>query len=676
MRPPDPTVHEAQITSDLGGMITAWNAGATEMFGFTPAEAIGRNYDLLTTKHGSVFHPEILTHLRAGRPATAVRTRWRRNDGRLAEVLLTLSPVFDAEGMLIGGSTIARDITAVEQLQDEAGKERERLIEAQEMAHVGSAEYDVSSGQWWHSEEFGRLLDLTTGEKISGAMLLAKTHAQDRDGVRTDWHTLDRAGSGHLEREVRIIQPSGDIRWIHANVRVTDTGGVPTRVLITALDITARKLAEAVLTHQASHDALTGLPNRILINAILHDLLGRKAPKVVVFFLDVDRFKTVNDAIGHAAGDAILIQLAARLRPAIRPGDTVGRFGGDEFVVICKNLRAREAQAVAERLREAVKEAFLLGGRRIFLNISIGIAPASPGDTAETVLDAADMAMYQAKNAGGDRIAVRDARTQATATDRLNLESDLRLALGRNEFRLHYQPVIDLKTGTPVGFEALLRWEHPKHGLLAPSNFISLAEDNGMIVPIGRWVLNQALLQTQQWRDALPGAEDLTISVNVSVCQLQDLGFIHTVRDALRATAINPDAVTLEITESVLMSQDEQATITLQGLRACGVRLAIDDFGTGYSSLSYLRWLSAHTLKIDRSFVAELGYKDPSSASIIQLVLGMARVLNLDVIAEGVETPAQLDELGRLGVPHAQGYLWCVPLPAHDIPNWIQTHAP
>jgi len=673
MLPPTPAAHEARINGDLDGTITAWNTGATEMFGFSAAEAIGRNYDLLTTTNGTLLHQEALEHLRAGRPASVVRARWRRNDGRVADVTLTHSPLFDAEGILIGSSTIARDITAVAQLQDEAGKERERLIEAQEMAHVGSAEYVFSSGRWWHSEEFGRLLDLTTGEKVAGPMLLEKIHPKDRDSIRTDWHSLDRASTRNLDRELRLIQPTGDVRWIH--VRVTDTG-TRTRVLITALDITARKLAEAVLTHQASHDALTGLPNRILINAILHDLLGRKATRVVVFFLDVDRFKTVNDAIGHAAGDAILTQLAARLRLAIRPGDTVGRFGGDEFVVICKNLHVTEAQAVAERLRAAVKEAFTLGGRRIFLNISIGIAPAGPGDTAETMLDAADMAMYQAKNAGGDRIAVRDSRRQAAATARLNLESDLRLALDRNELRLHYQPVIDLKTGTPVGFEALLRWEHPTHGLLQPASFISVAEDSGLIVPIGSWVLNQALQQAQQWRNTLPGAKNLTISVNVSVRQLQDLRFVDTVRDALRTTCISPAAVTLEITESVLMDQSERPTAIIQGLHACGVGLAIDDFGTGYSSLSHLRWLSAHTLKIDKSFVADLGYKDPSSASIIQLILGMARILNLNVIAEGVETPAQLNELRRLGVRHAQGYLWRAPLPAHEIPKQLQTHAP
>ena len=675
MLPHTPSVHEARISGDLNGTITAWDAGATEMFGFSAAEAIGRNYDLLTTTNGTLLHLKTLEHLRAGRPSTVVRASWRRHDGRVADVTLIHSPLIDADGILVGSSTIARDVTAAAQLQDEAGKERERLIEAQEMAHVGSAEYDFSSGRWWHSEEFGRLLDLSTGEQVSASMLLEKIHPQDRDGVRMDWLSRNRAGSKQFDRELRLIQPAGDVRWIHANVKVADTG-IGARALITALDVTARKLAEAVLTHQASHDALTGLPNRILINTILHDLLSRKIPRVVVFFIDVDRFKTINDAVGHAAGDAILAQLAARLRPAIRPGDTVGRFGGDEFVMICKNLHVTEAQAVAERLRGAVKDAFTLGGRRIFLNISIGIAPAGPGDTAETMLDAADMAMYQAKNAGGDRSAVRDSRTQAAATARLNLESDLRLALDRNELRLHYQPVIDLKTGTPVGFEALLRWEHPTHGLLQPASFISLAEDSGLIVPIGGWVLNQALQQTQQWRNTLPGAKDLTVSVNVSVRQLQDLRFVDTVRDALRTTGISPAAVTLEITESVLMDQSELPTAIIQGLHACGVGLAIDDFGTGYSSLSHLRWLAAHTLKIDKSFVSELGYKDPSSASIIELILGMARVLNLSVIAEGVETPAQLNELRKLGVRHAQGYLWCEPLPAHEVPQQLQAHPP
>lgn len=446
--------------------------------------------------------------------------------------------------------------------------------------------------------------------------------------------------------------------------------GRPSRLLVTVMDITERKRTQETLEYQAFHDGLTGLPNRFLLAKVLKDLLDSRSPQVVVMFVDVDRFKLVNDGIGHGAGDAVLIQLGHRIRMAVRKDDTVGRFGGDEFIVICKDLAPGDAAVLAERIRTATREGFGLDGRRIYLNVSIGVASAGEGDTAESVLSGADTAMYAAKTAGGDRTEVYDLEPVKQGMARLDLESDLRTAMERGQMHLEYQPIIELVSGETAGFEALLRWVHPSQGMIPPDSFIPVAEETGLIVPMGAWVMNQALTQAQRWRESEPGMENTSIAVNISVRQLLDPGFLDVVYQAICDSRIDPAAISLEITESVLMEQGRLPLETLRELNAQDIRLSIDDFGTGYSSLSYLKWLFARSLKIDRIFVEELG-NDPQGATLIELILGMARSYGLDVIAEGVETQAQLDELLRLGVPKAQGYFWHHPMPAAEVPGWV-----
>ena len=661
---------DAIIGADPAGNITSWNAGAARMFGWSATEAVGQSYRLLATRDAGGFGDEVTAHAGRGTFVTGVETQWRCKDGSVIDVELTVSPVYGQDGAQLGASAIARDITQIQRLKAEAAAERERLLAAQEMAHVGSIEHTVATGETWHSEEFSRILGLAAGSPATRGSMLALTHPEDRDLVRQVWQSLED-GLDSADFEYRILRPDGEQRWLHSRIRsVNSQDGKSRRFLDTVLDITERKNAAEILEYQARHDALTGLPNRYLMTEVLQGLLNRAA-RPVVMFVDVDRFKLINDGIGHAAGDTILTILGERLRKAVRAGDTVGRFGGDEFVVVCQDLQMRGARNLAERIRTSTRDPFDVEGRQIYLNVSVGIALAGQDDTAESMLRGADAAMYRAKAAGGDSSAVYEARMTGRASGRLDLESDLRLALGRGELSLNYQPIVDVATGATVSFEALLRWHHREHGLIMPDTFIPIAEETGLIVPIGTWVLNEALRQVQEWRRQVPGAENVSAAVNISGRQLVAGDFPRVVEAAIVRSGIDPAAVNLEITETILMDQPDLPKETLQRLAALGVGLSIDDFGTGYSSLSYLKWLSARTLKIDRTFVKELG-SDPHGASIIELVLGMADSLNLDVIAEGVETSDQLAELRRLGVRHAQGYFWSKPLPPGSIPSLFQ----
>lgn len=385
---------DAIIGADLDGTVTSWNAGAARMFGWRAAEALGRDYRLVTTRTDTGFRDEVLAHLQTSGFATGVEARWKRKDGTTVDVSLTVSPVFDDDGQRVGSSVIARDITELKRLQSEADRERERLIAAQEIAHVGSVEFDYATGRWWHSEEYTRLVGGPPHGLPSKERILSVAHPDDH-GLLEDVLRRLEAGERYVEYEFRVLSKAGPVRWLQGRARVAQSpDGRPSRLLVTVMDITERKHAQEVLEHQAFHDGLTGLPNRFLLAKVLQNLLDRRCPQVVVMFVDVDRFKLVNDGIGHGAGDAVLIQLGERIRAAVPTADTVGRFGGDEFMVICEDLSACDAAAMAERIQEATREGFDVNGRRIYLNVSVGVVSAGEGDTAESLLGGADTAMY------------------------------------------------------------------------------------------------------------------------------------------------------------------------------------------------------------------------------------------------------------------------------------------
>ena len=425
--------------------------------------------------------------------------------------------------------------------------------------------------------------------------------------------------------------------------------------------------------HRALHDPLTGLPNRLLLTDRIDTALSRSTRsggRVVVIFLDLDLFKTINDGLGHAVGDSVLVDVANRLKAIMRPGDTLARFSGDEFAMVCESIPDYEIEVLAAQIQDALQPAFSFESHEVTVTASIGVATATPYSTAESLLREADSAMYRAKTAGRDQVAHFHWSMHQAAAARLDDQLGLHRALERGELRAHYQPVIHLTTGQVLGMEALIRWEHPQRGLLSPDQFIPLAEETGLIVPIGSWMLDHSLAQLRQWRQEVVGAGDLWMAVNLSARQLSDPDLAHKITRSVRESGLPPDSLHLEITETAVMRSADRAAATLQALQSLGVRLIIDDFGTGYSSLARLKRLPVSALKVDRTFVDGLG-TDSSDLSIVDAIVNMARSLNLDIIAEGVETREQLEILHTLGADMGQGYLWSRPMPAADIVGWV-----
>ncbi|MGZ8752261.1 MAG: putative bifunctional diguanylate cyclase/phosphodiesterase [Acidimicrobiia bacterium] len=440
--------------------------------------------------------------------------------------------------------------------------------------------------------------------------------------------------------------------------------------------IRAYATSQERLAHQATHDTLTGLPNRTFVQHTVDATLATRSADdglIALLFLDIDRFKLVNDSQGHGLGDELLRAVAARLKATTRPGDLVARVGGDEFVVVVHGLRTvADALEVGERTRLAFAVPFTVREDEIASSVSIGIAVSDPADPlrdAEALLRDADTAMYQAKEAGRDAVTVFDASMRDRATQRLALEHDLRQALERGELHLHYQPVVKLPDGEIKGFEALLRWAHPTRGQIPPIAFIPVAEDTGLIVPIGAWVIREACRQLAQWRKTLPNGRRLTMAVNLSARQLRDPQLVQCVRNALHDEGLSPGALCLELTESLLMNNAAAAADLLETLRSLDVKLSIDDFGTGYSSLSYLRRFRVDNVKIDRSFVDGLDDDDSSDETLVAAILAMAKALRVATVAEGVETTTQAERLHALGCQTAQGYLFSRPVPADQVPS-------
>jgi diguanylate cyclase (GGDEF)-like protein len=430
-----------------------------------------------------------------------------------------------------------------------------------------------------------------------------------------------------------------------------------------------RKRSEVQLAHQALHDGLTQLPNRALFLdrlGVALDRLRRSGASVAVLFLDIDNFKQVNDSLGHAAGDRLLTGLADRMRAMLRPMDTVARFGGDEFTFLFEDLGSeREVVLIAERLIRAASAPIRFDARETSVTVSIGIAMvADPSTPVETVIREADAAMYRAKELGRSRYELFDEASRQRAMTRITLEAALRHALERGELRVHYQPNVGLREQTGVlGVEALVRWEHPHRGLIAPRDFVPLAEETGMMIPIGQYVLEQALSRIAQWHRYKP---DITVSVNVSSRQLEDAGLASMLADAIRGVQLDPRVLCLEITEMAVARNPEVAIRTLDAVKAIGVRLAIDDFGAGPSSLASLRQLPIDTLKIDRSVVNGLG-SNPREGQVVAAVVNLGHALGLHVVAEGVETDAQLRKLREVGCDAAQGFLIGRPVPEEQV---------
>ena len=439
--------------------------------------------------------------------------------------------------------------------------------------------------------------------------------------------------------------------------------------ILQAQDVTERKAAEEQLHHAAFYDSLTSLPNRAHFTDQLELAIRRSIDYpdhvVAVCFLDLDRFKNINDSLGHVVGDQLLQAVAGRLKRCTREQDTVSRFGGDEFAVLLNGVDgAKEVIQIVERILDEVGQRYKLSGYEVLTSTSIGITLSTIGyESTEDFLRDADTAMYRAKEKGKGRFEVFDKFMHARAMSRLKLEHDLQYALERNEFEVYYQPIVDLKEDRVSGFEALIRWNHPERGIVSPTEFIPVAEDTDLIIPIGHWVLREACRQVREWQVVLDIKEPLTISVNLSGKQFKKPDLVESIKQILFQTELPAEALRLEITESVIMEDAESATAMLRQLRSIGVQLSIDDFGTGYSSLSYLHRFPVNILKIDRSFVSRMTI-DEEALGIVETVVTLAAKLKMNVVAEGIETPAQAAKLRSFNCDYGQGYLFSKPLPA------------
>jgi len=542
----------------------------------------------------------------------------------------------------------------------------------------------MSSDWYWEQDEQLRFVAVTGhfAEKsgIAVERILGKTREEFVDGLAdTETGREHRAAVEAREPfknlEYRVIDDLGEERWFCASGQpMFDDGGRFTGYRGTGSDITARKITEQRVHHVAQHDVLTGLPNR----SLLQDRLGqavayatRSGHPVWVMLIDLDRFKYVNDSMGHKAGDVLLMTVAARLRGSLRDTDTVARLSGDEFVVILSQHEDQPLSGdIVQRVMDSVAQPVMLGTKEFFVTCSIGVAAyPSDGTPAESLIEHADIAMYRAKKLGRNNFQFYTPAMNEESLERVRIESALRNALERNEFVLHYQPQVDLKTGQIVGMEALIRWKHPELGMVPPGRFVGVAEDTGLIVPIGAWVMRTACAQNKAWQDA--GLGHLRVAVNLSARQFSATELLPGIEQVLADTGLDPSCLELELTESLFMSDVSPAVDLLHRMKALGVKLSIDDFGTGYSSFSYLSRFPIDVLKIDRSFVNDITH-DANDAAIVASIIALAHNLRLSVIAEGVETAEQLDYLRHQGCDEMQGYYFSRPLPAQEFEQLLR----
>jgi diguanylate cyclase (GGDEF)-like protein/PAS domain S-box-containing protein len=661
---------------DRDGRITMWNDTLERIVNCSSGQALGR---LLLDAVPALAHTELSRHIREtledGKPRTLDHLRLTaRADARI--VTVTVLPVAG------GVALLWHDVTERTRAEHELRRSGERLALAAEGANDGLWQWNLQTQEFYASCRWRAMLGLPAHAANGGPdEWLARVHEDDRVQLKTALEAHLAGATPVFQHEHRIRHEDGTYRRVLCRgVAQRGAGRKPHRIAGSLTDTTAQALAQEQLRSVGFLDSLTGLCNRgVFVEGIVRhfDECRRRgmSSAFAVLYLDLDRFKIVNDSLGHMVGDELLIAASRRLETCLRQGDSLARLGGDEFAICLTGLNDEaQANAIAGRIQHALSAPFTIGGRDVFTSASIGIAfgPAHYANADEIMRDA-DTAMYHAKSRGKSRHEVFDAAMHARVRDRLSLENDLRRAVAANDFEVHYQPIVSLTSGMCIGFESLVRWKRNGEAV-SPVTFVPIAEELGLIGSLGTWVLQEACRTFADWQRRFPAAGLDCITVNVSSRQLVQQDFLRVVQQTLRQTGLAPASMRLEITETALLDSPGEAAVVLTSLRNFGVKVYLDDFGTGYSSLSHLHKLPVDALKIDRSFVASLLL--PGRPAIVESILALARTLNTSVVAEGIESEVQARELERLGCTHAQGFLFSRPLSMQAAEALIAAHRP
>jgi diguanylate cyclase (GGDEF)-like protein/PAS domain S-box-containing protein len=662
------TVADPVIVCDSEGKIRFTNDAASTVFGYAPGELAGTPIERLAEP---LVGSAVRFHLVVGEVVRDAEMIFRTRQGEAVEVEVSLSPLADDHGQAVGAVLLARDIRARKRAEAALRKSEESYRTLFERNQAGVFRTSAEGFILDCNDAFARILGYASrGECIGRSMA---GHYAD-PGQRPRPFEVLRVKGVLSDQEIALRKVDGSPAWVLANADLVEARDAEPEMLEgTVIDITQRRNAEIQIVYQALHDALTGLPNRTLFHDRLTQALAkgkRHGGPLAVLFLDLDQFKVVNDTLGHAAGDRLLVVIADRLQQTVRSSDTVARVGGDELAFLLPGVeRAEDAARAAQKILDAVSRPLEIDGHPLYVTASIGISlfPAD-GEEAEALLSNADIAMYRAKDLGRNGYQLSSPAMNAKSLARLTLERDLRVAIERGELSLVYQPQAGVASGRTVGFEALLRWNHPQRGVILPGDFIAIAEETRLILPLGEWVLRTACEQARRWQTG--GGLRLRVAVNLSALQFRQRDLASTVQSTLSETGIDPDSLELEITESAAMLNAEQTIGILSELRDMGVRIAIDDFGTGHASLAYLKQFPIDSLKIDRSFVADMEASREGLA-IITAITGLAHGLGLGVIAEGVESDSQLRLLAACGCDEYQGFLLSQPLAPAIVPGFL-----
>jgi diguanylate cyclase (GGDEF)-like protein/PAS domain S-box-containing protein len=670
----------AIVITDSHGSILWVNGAFTTMTGYSKEEVLGKNPRLLKSgDQPETYYADLWSTISSGKVWQGEMVN-RRKDGITYTEEMTITPVIRDPGNPGNRYFIAikQDITERKQIERALRQAEEKYRAIFEDAIVGIFQSTPGGQYTTANPAMANMLGYDSPRELMASITDISEQVYVDPNSRKEFKRLLREQGTVKNFECQVYRKDGRKMWLSVSARAVSEDGVLVRYEGMNEDITPRKVAEERVQYLAYYDALTGLPNRILLRDRLTKALAgarRQKGKVALLFLDLDRFKDVNDSLGHSVGDLLLQGVAERLKTWGREQDTVARLGGDEFLITLTHVKdVSDAAVAAERLMDAMTAEFVIQGHSLYVSCSVGISIfPEHGADAETLIKNADAAMYSAKDSGSNNFRFFAEDISAHAAERLKLENSLRLALDKKELFLVYQPQMDIATGRITGLEALLRWQHPELGLVPPDKFIRIAENSGLILPIGEWVLRTACSQARKWQDE--GLSAVTVAVNVSAVQFRQAGFCELIRRVLNETGLGPQYLELELTESLLLANADVTLSVLKELKSMGLTLAIDDFGTGYSSFSYLRQFQVGKIKIDRSFIHYVAVK-PDDAAITAAIISMAKSLNLKVIAEGVEDEAQMSFLRAHQCDEMQGYYFSKPLTLDKVFDKLRGDSP